>query len=87
MMTRTSTDVYDHRCPKNCGSQAPGTTTVALEMLGSSSSSSEKYHYFPQRPENVYFLYTASNLNPSDNARFVGITAETMTRGPNAYVV
>ena len=45
------------------------------------------YHYFHYRRENVYFHYTASNMNPSDNARFEGITAETMTRGPNAYVV
>ena len=33
------------------------------------------YHYFHyERPENVYFPYTASNSNPSDNARFEGIT-------------
>ena len=30
------------------------------------------FHY--ERPENVYFPYTASNSNPSDNARFEGIT-------------
>ena len=34
-------------------------------------------HYFPLRPESVYFHYTASNLNPSDNTRFEGITIET----------
>ena len=30
------------------------------------------FHY--ERPKNFYFPYTASNSNPSDKARFEGIT-------------
>ena len=33
VMTRTSTDVYDHRCPKNRESQASRTTTVDPRSL------------------------------------------------------
>ena len=38
-------------------------------------------NYFPRRPVNDYFLYIVPNPNRSENARFKGITAETMTRG------
>ena len=41
-------------------------TTTAVDM----------YHYFHyDHPENVYFPYTASNLNPSDSTRIKGITS------------
>ena len=47
-----------------------GTTTAAVIFDKTSCASTST----TERPENVYFPYTASNSNRSDNARFEGIT-------------
>ena len=59
-LTRTSTG---KRVP------LPSGPIVPLLLL---PSQNDYFHY--KHPENIYFPYTASNSNPSDNARFEGIT-------------
>ncbi|XBI72000.1 hypothetical protein VPH35_066059 [Triticum aestivum] len=67
-MTRTSTE--NHVPLPSRTDSTTTSTAIAVNIY---------FHY--DRPENVYFLYTAPNLIRSEKARFEGITVETMTRG------
>ncbi|KAM3369153.1 hypothetical protein ACQJBY_017205 [Aegilops geniculata] len=58
--------VYNYRRPEDVGvikylSERTCTTTSTTVVM---------YHYFPRRPVNVYFPYTASNSIRLENARF-----------------
>ena len=60
-------NIYGKLCNSERDRLPPPRSRVPLPSSCTPTSTTE-------RPENVYFPYTALNLNPSDNARFEGIT-------------
>ena len=57
------------------------TTTVDLEDPMDIKFLAMTLNIYHLRNMNDYFLYILPNSNRSENARFKGITADTMTRG------